>query len=254
MTEPMEAGVAPDTIDMVVLCGGRGTRLGSLTSATPKPLLSIGGQPFLLRLLRHLQDQGVRRFILAAQYLSDRLLNFAGEISHQVSGVEVVVEPEPLGTGGGLRHAVEHVRSKTFMALNGDSWLPQPLAPVLAQHIRTGADMTLVAVPASHVEGRARSKGICRLSADDRLLGFDTVDEATDGWVNAGLYVLERRLVATWPHACYSLEAELMRLTAGSMVRIARSSARLLDIGTPGCLQHAERYWTSDPSPIHSEV
>ena len=179
-------------------------------------------------------------------------MTFAAHARAELPELKVIIEPEPLGTGGGLRHAAQAVGSATFVALNGDSWMPQPLAPVLEAHAATRAQMTMVAVPASRVEGPARRKGLCRLAADDRLLGFETVDEATDGWVNGGLYILDRGLVERWPSGRYSLEAELMQLTSGSVAKIFRSSAALLDIGTLECLQRAEALWLAEAGEVRA--
>lgn len=222
-----------ETVDVVILCGGRGTRLKALTSTTPKPLLPIGGDPFLLKLLCRLKQEGFRRFILAAHYLADRFELFLKEYPTQLEGVELWVEPEPLGTGGALRHAVTQVTSRHFLVLNGDSWVDQPLAPVVQEHLQTGRQGTVLAVRVEHVEGRALRKGLLRLGDGREVLGFETPENATGGWVNGGCYVLERATVASWPGGSYSLEADWSSLFREKRVGAYCSQGRLLDIGTP---------------------
>lgn len=225
--------------EVVILCGGKGTRLKFLATAIPKPLLSVGGEPFLLRLLVRLREEGFRRFILAAQYLPEQFHRFLERYPLQLQGVRLIVEPEPLGTGGALRYAAAEVTSRHFLALNGDSWVDQALAPVVEEHLRTGRQATVLAVRAEHVEGQARQKGLLQLGADREILGFQTPESAHGGWINGGCYVFERAVVLSWPAGSYSLEAEWGSLWAGKKAAAFCSEGRLLDIGTPQTYERA---------------
>lgn len=227
-------------IDVVVLCGGRGTRLGALTTSIPKPLLPVRGRPFLLHRLLALQQEGCARFVLAAQYLAEQFRDFARKYASELPDITVIEEPEPLGTGGALRYAAPHVRSRAFAVLNGDSWVAQPLTPVLAAHARTEALFTMVVVRADRVEGGARAKGVVVAGTDDIITGFSTPRSAEEGWVNAGCYVLNKDLVLGWPQTRYDLEREFMALVPTGRGCMFRSSGVLLDIGTPDCYARAE--------------
>ena len=239
--EALPRALSPAETDVVVLCGGRGTRLGALTDATPKPLLPVANAPFLQHLLLQLHAEGFRRFLLAAQYLPEQFQAFAAAIAPALPDVEVIVEPEPLGTGGALRHAAQAVRSSVFVAVNGDSWVAQPIAPVLAEHQRRGLDCTVIAVPASQLEGGAVNKGIWRVGPEGRVLGFRTEAVVTDGWVNAGVYVLQHAWVRSWPTGSYSLEGNLESLLTRAEARVFCAPGRLVDIGTPECYAWANR-------------
>ena len=230
---------ALEGVDVVVLCGGRGTRLGALTTSIPKPLLPVRGRPFLLHHLLALQQEGCSRFVLAAQYLADQFRDFARQHAGLLPDVTVIEEPEPLGTGGALRYAVPHVRSRTFAVLNGDSWVLQPLAPVLRDHARTHALLSMVVVRADHVAGGARAKGVVVTGTDDVITGFSTPRAAEEGWVNAGCYVLNKELVLGWPSERYDLEREFMTLVPAGRGVAFRSEGSLLDIGTPDCYARA---------------
>lgn len=241
-SEKAEAGnplLDPSSTDVVILCGGRGARLRSLTAHTPKPLLPIGKYPFLLRLLLQMEQEGFTRFILAVHYLADHFRTLLSNYSDVVPDVQLVVEPEPLGTGGALRHAAESVRSSTLVAVNGDSWVTQPLEPVLADHAREGRSFTVVAVQAVNVEGGASRKGVWRMGPGGDVIGFATEESVSDGWVNAGIYVLDREMVLSWPQGGYSLEENLPSLLKGRQAGVFCSTGRLLDIGTPDCYERA---------------
>jgi D-glycero-D-manno-heptose 1,7-bisphosphate phosphatase len=90
----------------VILCGGRGTRLGALTADMPKPLLPVDGAPFLDLLLFELGRHGLRRILLLAGFAADRIVEFAAATPLKDRfglTIEVAVEAAPAGTGGALR-------------------------------------------------------------------------------------------------------------------------------------------------------
>ena len=227
--------------DVVILCGGRGTRLGALTDHTPKPLLPVNSEPFLLRRLRALRAEGARRMLLAVHYLAPQFREFARTYAEEFPQLAVVEEPAPLGTGGALRHAVAQVRSSVFMAMNGDSWGVRTLAPVLEAHTRRGARFTMVVVRANRVEGNARRKGMVQLGAEGMIQGFGTGDAGGSQWVNAGVYVIDRELVQGWPAGAYDLEQRLLSLVPSGSGWAWVSDDPLLDIGTPECYELANQ-------------
>ncbi len=236
----------PADLEAVILCGGRGTRLGLLTSRTPKPLLPVGGVPFVLHLLLRLKQEGIQRFLLAAHYLAENFDPFIRRYGAQLGQVRRIVEPEPLGTGGAIRYAAQTVRSSPFLVLNGDSWVGQPIAPVLEEHFKEGRDFTGVAVRADRVEGRPKGKGVWRVGAEGRVLGLVTEDAPSLGWVNAGIYLLNRDRVLSWPAGPYSFEKNEGSLLRGWKAGLFRSEERLVDIGTPECYRAAERWLESE--------
>ncbi len=249
---PVARDLNPSMTDVVILCGGRGTRLGTLTSDVPKPLLKIGGEPFLLRLIHRLQREGFGRIVLAAHYLPEKFEEFLSVYSMDLPFVELLVEPEPLGTGGALRHAADHVASDTLVALNGDTWVQQPLRPVLEEHAGRAREFTVVAVKAERVEGQALKKGVWRIGPLGEILNFETRETVQDGWVNAGCYVLDRKMLSFWPVGSYSLEANLSVLLRGRKTGAFLSSGRMLDIGLPATYQQAASVLESYDSEVAS--
>lgn len=110
----------------MVLAAGGGTRLRPLTDTTPKPLIEVGGVATLDRILDKLESAGVERAVVNAHHLSDRILGHieARRATGRGPEVEVIVEPEKLETGGGVRNALSAIGDQPFFVINGDSvWL-----------------------------------------------------------------------------------------------------------------------------------
>lgn len=236
----MASELKPAATDAVVLCGGKGSRLGGLTKDTPKPLLPIGEHPFLLHLLCRMRREGFGRFLLTTHYLAEKFQGFLSKYAELLGDTIQVSEQEPLGTGGALKNAALYVQSPTFVAMNGDSYISQPLMPVLDFHARMGNYFTMVAVRAEKVSGGTTNKGALSIGAQDKIVGFAPGGRA-HGWINAGIYVLDRVMVLSWPSGPYSLESNLMSLLGPGEGYIFRSEGRLVDIGTPECYAMANQ-------------
>jgi len=188
-----------------------------------------------------LKQEPVGRIVLAVHHLAGQFHDFLNLYRDLLPLVTVVEEPIPLGTGGALRHAAHQVRSRTFVALNGDSWLLQPLGPVMAQHAARRRAFTMVVVRANHVHGGVRAKGLISIGPQDEILGFSTGDSQGQGWVNGGCYVIETHAVLGWPAGSYDLERRFMSLVPQGQGGAYRSTGSLLDIGTPECYALAHR-------------
>ena len=104
VSSPPPTGLESDCVDAVVLVGGEGTRLRPLTLERPKPVLPLLGRPLLAYVLERLAEAGVTRVIFGCGYLPDPIQACFGERALGLD-LEYVVEPRPMGTAGGIRHA-----------------------------------------------------------------------------------------------------------------------------------------------------
>jgi mannose-1-phosphate guanylyltransferase len=224
--------------DAIVLCGGAGTRLRTVTDG-PKAMVSVGSRPFLELLLRQLRRWDIERVILAVGHQRDAIRNHFG---HSAFGLQIVYSPEltPLGTGGALGNAAHLVSSSATLVLNGDSYTDADLHRFMSYHQDSGADMSMLLVP--H-DGR-EDCGTVSVDADGRLLDFQEKQPGTGPrYVNAGIYVLGRETLFDIPSGMQiSLERELLPkwLAQGKPIRALVDPAACYDIGTPERYQNAE--------------
>ncbi len=121
-----------------ILAGGRGTRLGELVRGTPKPLLSVAGEPFLFHQLRLLRRHGARRVVLCVDYLGHQIEKTVGDgrmLDLEVSYVRDHTGSS--GTAGAIRGALS-VLGDEFLVLYGDTYLPIDYGAVLAAFRTSG--------------------------------------------------------------------------------------------------------------------
>lgn len=223
-----------------ILCGGLGTRLGALTAATPKPLLAVGGEPFLDHLLRELGRFGLRRVALLAAFEADQVHAFARNSAAAARfgmGLTVSVEPERAGTAGALHHARDLLADE-FVLLNGDTWLDVNYLGLQALRRNSGVP---AAMALRRVDNAARY-GLVEL-AGERITEFGTGQADAGGgcWINGGVVACSRELLQrvpdqgaleelVWPHL--AREGRLAGLATGGF---------FLDIGVPESFAEGQR-------------
>jgi len=224
----------------VCLVGGRGTRLGTLTDSTPKPLLEVSGRPFLDYLVHEARRFGLTRLTLLSGYQS-------GEIERRYDSqrfgqltVEVVPESEPAGTAGALVNAAGKL-DETFFLLNGDSyfdfnWLSLATAK---------GDWTMHAALASGIEGSRYG----RVKVDQgRVRGFQEKGASNEP-INAGIYLVKRTVLDLIKAVPCSLEREILpRLAERGQLLGTAARGSFIDIGIPDDFERAQ---TLLPSFMH---
>src|SRR5947209_16437241 len=119
----------------MILAAGRGTRLGALGLRIPKALVEIGGEPLLARQLNYLAGAGVERIVVNAHHLANQIVGFVAQRRHPVQ-VDVSVEPELLGTAGGVRAALDRFdEASPIIVMYGDTIIDAPLRSLVAGHL-----------------------------------------------------------------------------------------------------------------------
>jgi mannose-1-phosphate guanylyltransferase len=237
----------PSVPDAILLCGGAGTSLRSVTGDAPKSLATIGDRPFLDILLHQLRRHGFQHVILAVGYQRDLIRSYFDGRARDVS-LEYSIETTPLGTGGALRNAVDFVTSDAVLIMNGDSYTDADLFGFVADYREAKADLSALVVP---TDGRVDC-GLISVDASGRVLGFKEKQSATGTqYVNAGIYMVAKRILYEIPpKQRISLEEELFpRLLAeGKNIRAFHHTGRCIDIGTP------ERYLNAQETLANVEI
>lgn len=215
-----------------VLCGGLGTRLRDAVADVPKVLAPVAGRPFLDLLVDVLAAAGVRRIVLLTGYLSELVEQHVARVlqaRHPAVTFEISAEPAPLGTGGAVRNAARFVDGP-FLLVNGDTHIELDLAALVSAH-RADALVTIAVV---HVRDAERF-GTLDIDAAGRVRTFAEKGFSGPGLVNAGVYVVEPRLLAAIPEGvAVSLERTTLPalVDAGEPVHAAILVGSFTDIGT----------------------
>ena len=236
---PFDSRGARVRTQAVVLAGGLGTRLGELAKHTPKPMVSVAGQPFLHWQLRYLQEQGLSDVLLLISHLGHVIREHFERRPMPGLNLQFALEAEPLGTGGALANALPQLADEFFL-INGDSFLPanlQKMREHVLKHPWTACIATLIHAELVPVPGNIEVRGdtVARFKkGGGREQGFPYVD--------AGVYYLRREMIEKGPRGRFDLEAYWPALIARQKLGVFPVSERFFDIGTPERLRQFEEH------------
>lgn len=220
----------------ILLVGGRGSRLGALTDDLPKPLMPVAGRPFLDHLLDRLAAYPFREILLLAGYKGERIVEtYAGR---RVGGacVDVLIEPAPLGTAGGLAAAAHRLETRFFL-LNGDSLFDVDLSRLAAAG-ENGGWLSCLALRRVAETGRA---GTVDLDGG-RIAAFHERGPGGPGLINGGVYLMDRAIAARIGAPPCSMERDVFpALAAEGALRGVVLDGYFIDIGIPADLERARR-------------
>jgi glucose-1-phosphate cytidylyltransferase len=171
--------------DVVILCGGRGTRLQEHTRSIPKPLVEIGGEPIVWHVINVYAAHGLRSFVLCTGYKGELIEEFVSSRGWP-PGVEVRCLDTGVDTptGGRLRQAGEMLAGRSFCATYADGLADVDLGRLIDYHGEHGGLATMTVVRPE------LQFGIAELNGDDRVSGFREKPR-TEHWVNGGFFCFE---------------------------------------------------------------
>lgn len=230
-----QASISP--VDQcVILLGGLGTRLGDLTRETPKPLLPVGGRPFVDVLIAEAIRRGFTNILLLAGHKAAVVEAYLHDLSSRLPSdcrVSISVEPEPLGTGGALLHAGNRLAER-FLLLNGDTWFDF-----------NWLDLALLAGDGSSIAARevafADRYESLQVVKDGQVTAIVPRGQAEGSvLINGGVYCLRKADLDGMPPR-FSIESCLLpRLVQRSSLRARRYDGFFLDIGVPESFASAQ--------------
>ena len=211
----------------VILVGGLGTRLGERTKTIPKPMLPVGGRPFLDTLIDEIAryDAFDEILLLAGHKAESILARYDGTVWGRAR-LAVSLEQAPLGTAGALVHAAGRLQER-FLLLNGDSFFDFNILDLAARAKSSLVHMALRADVVGDRFGRVVLDG-------DRVRSFIAPGQGATGPVNAGVYVVARGILARVGGLPASLEQDVFPALAADGAMTGTSyRGYFIDIGIP---------------------
>ncbi|MCC5860287.1 MAG: nucleotidyltransferase family protein [Gammaproteobacteria bacterium] len=212
----------------MVLAAGRGRRMGALTLRCPKPLLSVGGEPMIVRHLRRLADSGIREVVINLSWQGARLRRALGDGA--AWGVRLRYSDEgepPLETAGGIIAALPLLGPEPFLVVNGDIVTDHPLRLAPLADDRLG-HLVLVDNPRHHPQGDFGLRG-------------DRVQRSGPTLTFAGVSLLHPALFAGLAPGARALASVLLPAIAAGRISGEHYRGEWSDVGTPARLAAASR-------------
>ena len=181
------------SIDTLILCGGKGTRLQPIVPDKPKILADVGDSPFIEYLLTYLEREGIKQVILCTGYKHDQIekwvrLSYNGDLKIMFSR-----ERQTLGTGGAIKNAQKLINSNNFLVINGDTFIELNYSSFLKFFFDKDAEALLALKKVKKTE----AYGNVKVDSMNRIISFFEKDTNLDHnnnneLINAGVYLLSK--------------------------------------------------------------
>ncbi len=222
----------------VILAGGKGTRLKSVTGDLPKPMVRVAGRPILERLVFHLVGAGIDDVRLAVGFGADIVEQHFGDGERFGCGITYLREEQPLGTAGPLRGLLNALPDEPIIVMNGDLITSFSVSGLLSAHVSTGAAATIAVTDYRHEV----PYGVLTTEGDDGRVVALSEKPTWIGTVNAGVYAIEPRLILDIPKGRSVPMTELIEccLDRGDRVTAWPTVGEWHDVGRPDDLARAQ--------------
>lgn len=229
-------------IKTVIMAGGRGTRISSVASDIPKPMIRIEGVPVLEREIECLHLQGFNDIIITVSHLGYIIMDYFkdGTGCSPVTGkpfgvkIEYFVEEQPLGNAGAL-FRIKDKLTEDFLLLNADAIFDIDFQRMVDYHLQKKADVTLFTHPNSH----PYDSGLIMADEEGAVMQWLAKEDERPQWyknrVNAGLHVINKHVLDVEIHTPkIDLDRHLLKPLAGTGRMFAYDSPEYVkDMGTP---------------------
>jgi len=232
----------------VILAGGKGTRLATISNGKPKPLMKIGGRTVLDHQLKMLSKQGIQEVILLIGYKGEMIIEYCGDGRQWGLSLNFIKEKSALGTSGAIKAAERILLGEDFLVLYGDVMLDMDLHGLIKFHRKSNSKATLVIHPNDH----PHDSDLVEIDGEGRINGWLPKSSRKQGdyanLVNAAVYVLSPQILKWIPEGNSDFGSDIFPLLLDEGLYVAgyKTSEYIKDMGTLDRLNKVKSDFKSD--------
>ena len=245
-----------NSMQAVIIAGGKGTRLRPLTDSCPKPMLPLIDRPFLEWIINRCREASVNDILLNVQYQSQQVIDYFGDGDRFGVKIRYIEESTPLDTAGAIKLAEPYFTGDSLIVFNADILTDLDLTALIKFHKDNQADATLTLTRVPDIT----PFGLVEINAQNKVQAFrekPNAEQAVEflaqgiNTINAGTYVLEPKIFDIYPTGePLSFERKVFPnvLENGLKMMGFVSDGYWMDMGTP------EKYFQAQVDVLEGKV
>jgi D-glycero-alpha-D-manno-heptose 1-phosphate guanylyltransferase len=193
-------------LEVIILAGGKGTRLQSVVNDVPKPMALVNGKPFLEYILKWLVSFNISKIFLSVGYKHEIIIEYFGNKFNDIP-IEYIIESIPLGTGGAILNCLEKTNDNDILIINGDTFYPINIEYFYEFHKNSNI---LISIALKRMYNFDRY-GVVILDNNYIISSFKEKTFQLEGLINGGIYFVNRKILDfnRFPEA-FSFEKEIL--------------------------------------------
>ena len=213
----------------LILAGGRGTRLRKVTKGGQKVAVKVGQTTFLEFLLKKLENENFSKVYIATGYKHTEVASIINSLKSTLN-IQLIREKHPLGTGGAIVNAMQHLDLDDLVVLNGDTYNDYNYATFFQEHLQSENDITILVKKIK----KSERYGSVSLNEHNNVYAFVENDGSLENvFVNVGVYGIKRKALTKLDPHFFSFERYLADNVNTLKIGAVESQQRFIDIGTP---------------------
>ena len=219
------------SLPIIILCGGKGTRIRELFSETPKGLIDINGKNVISTVI---ENDFFSDIYLAAGHLSDAYIKFIK--NYEDKNIKICVESNPLGTGGAINNIIHEFNLDEFFVINGDTFIDIDFNDFFNVYIENNKPLLAI----YNVE-KSSDYGTIQINDQNDIISFKEKLVENETYAYAGLSILSKDLFSSFQKdESFSLEEEIFNKHA-KRLHSYKMNKPFYDIGTPDRYKKAKK-------------
>ena len=229
-------------VKLVILAGGKGTRMEEATFLKPKPLIEIGGKPILWHIMNIYSAHNITDFVICLGYKGELIKEYFRKLNSTLWNVELIDTGEYTMTGGRIKRIQKYI-DDTFCLTYGDGLGDVDISGLISFHKEKKSTATLTAV---HPPERF---GVLNLS-EDYVTEFHEKHAGESSWINGGFFVFEPEIFNYLQDDATILERNPLETLAKEQKLTAfKHDGFWYPMDTPRDKNHLEKLWSSEKAP-----
>lgn len=217
---------------VIIMAGGKGTRVAEINKTVPKPMIEIMGKPILEYQIELLKEQGFKEITIIVGHLREKIVSYFGGGENHGIEIKYIQEDEPLGTAGALFYFRDS--QEDILLINGDIIFDMNLSKLIEFHEEHGAEATIVTHPNSH----PYDSGIVECDKDSKVIAWGHKEEKRKWYrnnVNAGIHIIGKKVLKRFNELKrLDLDRDVLKpLIADGTLYSYSTTEYIKDMGTP---------------------